>query len=203
MNHKNALIWIASLLLLFMLAGCVAPEPPAPTPTPNPDAATPAEIVTVRTAAVEYMREGARCFVPARLSLYKPVVDGPYNEPDAYDVYRFESENCIVTVTTEHDAPAEPLYHVTIGDQDTGYCLQAIVSETGQVLHSGSSAAMADNPGNFSAQFCKEQGYSYEIVQRADGGQCGACVFPDGSSCQSWEFFHGICGPGEGTFTPE
>jgi len=194
--------WFALLaLLLILLPACAPAQPPTPTATPDLDANTPPQIVTVRAAAVDYLREGARCFVPARLSLYHPIVDGPYTVPDGYDVYRFQAENCIVTITAEQQPADAPLFHVAIGDQDTGYCLQAIVSENGQVLHTGSEAAMARNPGNFAAQYCEEKGYSYEIIVREDGTHCGACVFPDGSSCQAWEFFHGVCAPGEQNFS--
>lgn len=198
---RHALLTLLPILVLAVALGsCATAPPPAPTATPGPDAATPADIVAVRTAAVDYLREGARCFVPGRLALFRPISDGTYTTPAGYDVYRFQAENCLVTVTAQSPRPSEPLYHVAIGDQDTGYCLQAIVSPNGTVLHTGTTAADARTPGNFSATYCEEQGYTYDIVARDDGTICGACIFPDGSSCRSWDFFHGVCGPGGGNF---
>lgn len=43
--------------------------------------------------------------------------------------------------------------------------------------------------GNPAAENCIDQGYEY---------QNGRCIFPDGSSCDGWEFFRGEC-----SYTPE
>ncbi len=41
--------------------------------------------------------------------------------------------------------------------------------------------------------YCKGLGYSYKIVDGANG-QYGVCVFPDGSQCEEWKFLEGLCG---------
>ena len=46
---------------------------------------------------------------------------------------------------------------------------------------------------NPASVYCREQGGRLEIRTDADGGQAGYCVFPDGSECEEWAFFHGEC----------
>jgi len=41
-----------------------------------------------------------------------------------------------------------------------------------------------------SAVFCSEQGYELKIVNNS----IGYCVFPDGSSCEEWQFYGRKCG---------
>lgn len=48
---------------------------------------------------------------------------------------------------------------------------------------------------NPAAVFCEDQGYTYEIREEADGSQHGVCIFPDGSECDGWDYYNGICGP--------
>ncbi|MBD3164116.1 DUF333 domain-containing protein [Candidatus Woesearchaeota archaeon] len=45
-----------------------------------------------------------------------------------------------------------------------------------------------------SAFYCKDMGYQYKIVTRADGSQMGICMLPNNTSCDSWKFYSGICG---------
>ncbi len=59
----------------------------------------------------------------------------------------------------------------------------------------------ADSPGsanlaNPASVFCNDNGGKLEIRTAADGGQSGACIFPDGSECDEWAFFRGECQPG-------
>jgi Tol biopolymer transport system component/putative hemolysin len=52
------------------------------------------------------------------------------------------------------------------------------------------------------SKFCVDQGYRSEIRDEA-GGQVGYCLFPDGSECEEWAFYHGECAPAsEGQATP-
>lgn len=46
---------------------------------------------------------------------------------------------------------------------------------------------------NPAASYCSLLGYETRIMETAEG-QAGACVFPDGSSCDAWEFLRGTCG---------
>ena len=43
--------------------------------------------------------------------------------------------------------------------------------------------------------YCVEQGFKSEIRTAADGSQSGVCIFPDGSECDEWAYFHSECGP--------
>jgi len=37
-------------------------------------------------------------------------------------------------------------------------------------------------------------GYKEEIRKDLKGNEYGVCIFPDGSECDSWQFYRGICG---------
>jgi len=45
---------------------------------------------------------------------------------------------------------------------------------------------------NPASVFCEENGGRVEI-RTVNGGEAGFCVFPDGSECEEWTFFHGEC----------
>lgn len=49
---------------------------------------------------------------------------------------------------------------------------------------------------NPASVYCIDQGYSLELRTNNDGGMYGVCVFPDGSECEEWAYFHGECAPG-------
>ncbi len=46
---------------------------------------------------------------------------------------------------------------------------------------------------NPAASYCLLMDYRIESIQN-DSGQSSACVFPDNSSCDVWEFYAGTCG---------
>lgn len=48
---------------------------------------------------------------------------------------------------------------------------------------------------NPASVYCREKGNKLEIRTAADGSQSGACIFPDGSTCDEWAYFRGECGP--------
>lgn len=48
---------------------------------------------------------------------------------------------------------------------------------------------------NPASVYCTQQGNQLEIRTAADGSQSGVCIFPDGSSCDEWEYFQEECGP--------
>ncbi len=47
---------------------------------------------------------------------------------------------------------------------------------------------------NPASVYCAQSGYRLEIRTGADGGQHGACLFPDGAECEEWAFFRNECG---------
>ncbi len=48
---------------------------------------------------------------------------------------------------------------------------------------------------NPASVFCEQNGNKLEIQTAADGSQSGACIFPDGSTCDEWAYYRGECGP--------
>jgi hypothetical protein len=48
---------------------------------------------------------------------------------------------------------------------------------------------------NPASVFCEQNGNKLEIQTAADGSQSGACIFPDGSTCDEWAYFRGECSP--------
>ncbi len=51
------------------------------------------------------------------------------------------------------------------------------------------------NIPNPASAFCEQNGNKLEIHTADDGSQFGVCVFPDGSTCDEWEYYRGECGP--------
>ena len=47
---------------------------------------------------------------------------------------------------------------------------------------------------NPAAVYCSELGYQGKTITQDDGGQYSVCVFPDGNSCDAWQFLEGKCG---------
>ena len=47
---------------------------------------------------------------------------------------------------------------------------------------------------NPAAVYCSELGYQVKTITQDDGGQYSVCVFPDGNSCDAWQFLEGKCG---------
>ena len=47
--------------------------------------------------------------------------------------------------------------------------------------------------GNPSAIYCIKLGYTYKTI-KTENGVIGICEFPDGSSCNAWDFLNGKCG---------
>ncbi len=50
---------------------------------------------------------------------------------------------------------------------------------------------------NPASVYCEENGNKLEIQTSGDGSQSGICVFPDGSTCDEWDYFRGECGSSE------
>ncbi len=54
-----------------------------------------------------------------------------------------------------------------------------------------SQKEMHPNPA---AAYVNFLGYKYEIRKGHDGAEYGICIFPDGSECNDFDFFRGLCG---------
>ena len=57
------------------------------------------------------------------------------------------------------------------------------------------STAPQEGYANPAAVYCIDQGFDYELVT-TDIGVVGMCKFPDGTSCDEWDFLSGKCGTG-------
>jgi Tol biopolymer transport system component/putative hemolysin len=57
---------------------------------------------------------------------------------------------------------------------------------------------------NPASVYCEQNGGTVELRADAAGAIAGTCVFPDGSECDEWSYYRGVCKPGESlTVTPE
>jgi putative hemolysin len=182
---------IIFLGLIIALGGCsqAATEPTAATtPTPIP---APAGVMMAREAVLAFLREGANeCVPPKQAGWTMQTEDDP---PAGYEVYRFESGGCMMAITVATDPEEQGHYHVALGDGPTGFCWQAVVDATGQILLTGNAAQTDPTFGNPAQAYCEARGYSFEVVTRAGGDLCGMCVFEDGRACNAWAYFHGAC----------
>lgn len=199
MNHGSQLFrlvaGILAAVLLFMPAACGGTiEPAADGFTPTaPAGDVPAGVLRARESVLDYLRTGANECVPPKQAGW--TLDEVANPPAGYDVYRFLSGGCAMTITTTAESTTVPIYHVALGDGPTGFCWQAVVDEQGRIVLTGSEAQTDPTLGNPAKSYCEQQGYTFEIVTLKSGQPCGRCVFDDGRSCNAWALFHGACTP--------
>ena len=188
--------------VLMTVAACGgATETAATGFTPTaPAGDVPAGVLKAREAVLDYLRQGANECVPPKQAGW--TLDDVPNPPDGYDVYRFLSGGCAMTITTAAESTADPIYHVALGDGPTGFCWQAVVNSMGQILLTGSEAQTDPTLGNPAKNYCEQQGYTFEVVTLRSGQLCGQCAFDNGRSCNAWAFFHGACTP-DNAPTPE
>ncbi len=187
----------ALILIALTLVGCGgAPAVDLEAADATPAVDIPADVLGAREAVLDFLRDGANECVPAENAPWQARAGGE-EAPEGFGLYYFTSDGCAMTVSYPLPASEDTVYHVSIGDQTTGYCWQATVSAAGKILQTGSAAEPGDVPENPAAVYCREQGYQYEVREQADGSRCGLCVFPDGSTCVSWAFLRGQCQPGD------
>lgn len=187
---------ILLLSFVFAIAGCaVATEESVQEVTPETDFEAPAEVVAAQDVVLRFLRTSANQCVPPEGALWQA---SPGAAPDGFEVYRFTTGDCLMTVSFPLAPGSETIYHVTIGDQVTGFCWQANVSPSGEVIATGREAEMLPELQNAAAVYCQEQGHVYEVRLDENGQQCGFCEFDDGTSCNAWTFLQGRCGPGSG-----
>lgn len=58
----------------------------------------------------------------------------------------------------------------------------------------GLAYSQSNNLVNPASAYAKFLGYKTEMRTDSNGNQSRVCVFPDGSICDTWAFFRGICG---------
>lgn len=184
------------MLVALFLAAC-GPSTTIPAPGPTAEAALPpAGMVTAREGALTFLRTSANQMVPPTGAAWRAEAGGP-NTPKGLEVYRFYSDEAVMTIVHPLVVQDKDLYQVAIGDTLSGFCWQALVQADGQVVSTGMDAQELPGLGNTAAQYCADQGNTFEVVTHQTGGHCGVCVFPDGSRCNAWGYFHGVCGPGD------
>jgi putative hemolysin len=192
-RRGNPTILLVLLALLStLLGGCTSiVEEIVPTLTATAVVDVPAEVTAARQAVLDFLRDGANeCVPPAGVRWQATEM----NAPAGFNIFRFDAEACEITVTYAVNAE-ENGYHVALHDDTSGVCWQAVVDDSGRIVRTGKAAETEPGIGNAAAIYCEAQGYVYEIRSEEDGSECGACVFPDGSACKSWLFFHGECEP--------
>lgn len=193
---------VAIILILCLTVSCggeAEPEATGFTPTAPADS-VPEGVLNAREAVLAEVREVAiQCVPPKQAKWTQDEVPVP---PEGYDVYRFLSSDCAITVTVSQEPTDDPIYHVALGDGATGFCWQAIVNRRGQILRTGSEAQTDPVFGNPAKNYCEANGYTFEMVTLSSGQMCGTCNFDNGLSCNAWAYFHGACTP-ENAPTPE
>ena len=192
--YYTTMMRLAALLAVVMLLfGCggAAVEPAAvvePTVSAVPDG-----VLKAREAVLAFLRDGAHECVPPKQAGWTAEMEP--EPPAGYDVYRFHSGGCMMTITVPTTSAEDIHYHVALGDGPSGFCWQAVVDSRGQILLTGNEAQTDVTLGNPAKTHCEDQGYTYEVVTRPGGDLCGMCVFEEGLSCNAWAFFHGACSP--------
>lgn len=190
--------WMSLILLLasiFLVACGGQTEEPEPVAEPVEALSVPAPVEAAHDAVVDFWREGASICVP-QVGVNWSISTDPVITPPGFGVYRYSASGCDMTVAYEEPIGDETTFYVALGDTTTGFCWQALVDRSGQIVRTGNAAAI-EPEGNPAAIYCESQGYSYEVRERENGVMCGVCVFPDESACKGWDYFHGECAPGD------
>lgn len=199
MNIKRSLLnWILFFVgCLVILAGCAGEVDEVETAVTETTFTAPTEVVTVRDAVLDFLRDGANICVPPEGVLWH-ASSGGEQTPVGYEMVRFNtSDDCAVTVTYAQEQVGEPVYHVALGHGVTGFCWQALVDGQGHVLETGVTANNSSKIGNPAKTYCAAQGHEYEVITTSAGMECGQCVFEDGSRCNGWAYLNNACQPGD------
>jgi len=189
----KAIAILAIAVFVVTLAACGETEtPPTAISTNQVEVEDiPAGVLDAREAVLEFLRDGANECVPPRQASW--TADAIASPPAGYDVYRFHSGNCAMTITLSEEVTDDQVYHVALGDGATGFCWQAVVDQRGQILLTGNAAQSDPSIGNPAQLYCEQEGHTFEVFTSEAGQICGKCVFADGRSCNAWAFFHGAC----------
>ena len=192
-QYTSMMRMAALLAVVMLLSGCAgAAVEPAAVAEPT-ESAVPDGVLRAREAVLAFLREGANECVPPKQAGW--TAEAEPRPPAGYDVYRFHSGGCMMTITVPSASTEDIHYHVALGDGPTGFCWQAVVDSRGQILLTGNEAQTDTTLGNPAKTYCEDQGYTYEVITRPGGDLCGMCVFEDGLSCNAWAYFHGACSP--------
>lgn len=170
-----------------------ATEPAAEEPTNTVE--VPEEVMVVREAALEHLRTIAQIMVPPESTPWQSSTNDDFAETGT-SVYLFSAEDDKLSISYPSPATDETLFYVALRNSTLDFCWQAFIDADGEIQSSGYDVV---EPGlaNPSAQYCEDQGFTFEIRTREDGKECGACVFSEEDMCNAWDYFYGNCGPAE------
>lgn len=159
------------------------------------EAEVPDEVMVVRDAALEHLRTIAQIMVPPENTPWQSTTNDDFAETGT-SVYLFSAEDDKLSISYPSPATEETLFYVALRNATLDFCWQAFIDAEGKIQSSGYDLV---EPGlaNPSAQYCEDQGYTFEIRTREDGKQCGACIFAEEDMCNAWDYFYGNCGPAE------
>jgi beta propeller repeat protein len=128
--------------------------------------------------------------------IYGDIVTWQDRRNGNWDIYMFRLKDCCGSSDCPY--PDGDLNHdcfVDIFDLliITEHWLECIGSDCDSPLSISNVDLMASMPDP-SAGYCPAMGYKYTLAKRGDGAMYGICIFPDGSTCSSWDFYRGIDG---------
>lgn len=197
-RHPAQFVVLGVLLLVVTTAvACNATEEAdeatneaAPSEVEIPD-----EVVVVRDAALEHLRTIAQIMVPPENTPWQSTANDDFTETGT-SIYLFSAEEDKLSISYPAPATEDTLFYVALRNASLDFCWQAFIDADGKIQSTGYDLV---EPGltNPSAQYCQDQGYTFEIRTREDGKQCGACVFAEDDMCNAWDYFYGNCGPAE------
>ncbi|GJM42940.1 MAG: hypothetical protein DHS20C20_32220 [Ardenticatenaceae bacterium] len=190
------------LALVFVWVGTAvscntATESEEPTTEEISDVDVPEEVMVVQESALEHLRTIAQIMVPPASTPWNAATNDDFAETGT-TVYLFSAEDDKLSISYPSPANEETLFYVALRNATLDFCWQGFIDAEGEIQSAGYDLV---EPGlaNPSAQYCEDQGYTFEIRTREDGKQCGACYFSDVEDdvCNAWDYFYGNCGPAE------
>ena len=81
----------------------------------------------------------------------------------------------------------------------SGLLVLGVASACGTQPSTSTPQAGLPNPASL---YCVQQGGTLDLRTSSDGAGVGVCTFADGSACEEWTYFRGLCAPGDSLVTP-
>ncbi|MCA9943605.1 MAG: DUF333 domain-containing protein [Ardenticatenaceae bacterium] len=201
MNHLKYVRYFIFCMIFLLLGTAVSCATTEEAEQTTDDTASeievPGEVTVVQEAALEHLRTIAQIMVPPESTPWDMTTNDDFAETGT-SIYLFSAEDDKLSISYPTPASEETLFYVALRNASLDFCWQAFINAKGEIQSSGYDLV---EPGlsNPSAQYCEEQGYTFEIRTRDDGKQCGACVFSEAEDdvCNAWDYFYGNCAPAE------
>ena len=201
MNHLKYVRYFIFCMIFLLLGTAVSCATTEEVEQTTDDTASeievPGEVTVVQEAALEHLRTIAQIMVPPESTPWDMTTNDDFAETGT-SIYLFSAEDDKLSISYPTPASEETLFYVALRNASLDFCWQAFINAKGEIQSSGYDLV---EPGlsNPSAQYCEEQGYTFEIRTRDDGKQCGACVFSEAEDdvCNAWDYFYGNCAPAE------